>query len=141
MKLRAVPSSCPPAPPKPVPTHTDRLHSRSLSIDGTLGGGARRGTRISPPPFPGSAQLQDGIRASPIAASATTPTTPRMPALSLKWIGEWGRSQKPANRSRALRPQDTKRVKLREILFLPATPHLTLQEGSFPAVELPAISG
>ena len=103
--------------------------------------GGHRGTRISPPLFLESAQLQDGIRAGPTEAPATTPTTPRMPALSLKWIWEGGRSQKSVNWSRALKAQNTKRVKLREILFLPVpTPH-TLQEGFLPAVEQPAISG
>lgn len=49
VKLRAVPSSCPPAPPKPVPTHTDGLHSRPLSIDGTLEGVLRARAPVSVP--------------------------------------------------------------------------------------------
>lgn len=78
-------------------------------------------TGISPRPFPGSAQLQDGIRAGS-TESATTP------------------HPKPVNPSRALKAQYTKKGEAPgEILFLPVPP--TLQEGSFPAVELHAISG
>lgn len=79
-------------------------------------------TRISPPLFSGSVQLQDGICAGPTESSATSTPVPPDACPQPEVDGEVGRTQKPINWSRALKAQDTKWEKLREMLFLPAPP-------------------
>lgn len=127
--MRAMPSSCPPDLPTPE-THTN-THRQAAFQTPRQRWNSGQGAGVTGAPGSVPHHSQDLLNYKMefvqvvLRPQSPPPTTPRKPALSLKSTGEGGLSQKPVNGSRALKAQNTKRVKLREILFLPVNhpPH------------------
>lgn len=128
---RAVPLSGPPASPPAVslaaPAAAFRDPREWLKLRGEGSGGGRcSSSGTSPQQFQGSVQLWHGIHAGPTESSAITPH-PQVACPQLEVDAEVGggvRPQKSAHWSCALKAPNTKGGKLREILFLPASPQL-----------------
>ena len=133
-------SSCTPPPATRANTHRQAAF-QTPEYRRNMDWGGLRGTRISPPLLLESAQLQDGIRAGPTEAPATTPHHPQDACPQPEVDLGGGQISKTCKLVHSTQGSKHKKGEAQGDLVSPSSTPRTLQEGFLPAVEQPAISG